>query len=160
MPLRIEPLSSQHKREDFDCGVEELNRFLKQFALQNQKKHFVRTYVGTDGDKIVGFYSLAFGEARRESAPEFMVKGAGRYKLPAIIIGRLAVAASEQGKGIGVGLLKDAVLRAKQAEEIGGLRVIIVHAKDDAAKAFYSKYGFIESLDDPMTLFFPIEHLL
>ena len=153
----IEPLSSNHERGDFDCGVEDLNRFLKQYAFQNQKKHFVRTYVGLHNGKIIGYYSLAFGAVKQDIVPESLTKGMGRYQLPAIILGRLAVHKDYQGKKIGIGLLKDAVLRAKQAEQIGGLRVIIVHAKDDDAKAFYMKYGFIEALDDPLTLLFPIE---
>lgn len=158
--LVIEPLSPKHKRDDFDCGVEDLNRFLKQYALQNQKKHFVRTYVGLRGDKIIGYYSLAFGEVKQEVAPEVLARGMGKCRLPAIIIGRLAAHKDEQGKKIGIGLLKDAIQRAKQAEQIGGLRVIIVHAKDDAAKAFYMKHGFIESLNAPLTLLFPIESVL
>jgi GNAT superfamily N-acetyltransferase len=81
----------------------------------------------------------------------------GKYQVPAIILGRLAIDKSYQGKGFGMALLKDAVLRAKQAEQIGGLRVIVVHAKDAAAQAFYSKYGFISAPDEPLTLFFPIE---
>jgi predicted GNAT family N-acyltransferase len=155
----IEPLSSAHKRDDFDCGVEDLNIFLKQYASQNQKKHFVRTYVGLKDSKIIGYYSLAFGEIRRESAPDFVIRGAGKYKVPAIIIGRLAVAKNEQGKKIGQGLLKDAILRSKKAEQIAGLRVIVVHAKDDNARMFYKKYGFIESKDDALTLVFPIEFI-
>ena len=153
----IEPLSSAHERGDFDCGVEDLNRFLKQYAFQNQKKHFVRTYVGLHDGKIIGYYSLAFGEVKQDIVPESLTRGMGKYKLPAIILGRLAVHKDFQGKKIGLGLLKDAVLRAKQAEQIGGLRVIIVHAKDDSAKNFYMKYGFVETLDDPLTLLFPIE---
>ena len=153
----IEPLSSAHERSDFDCGVEDLNRFLKQYAFQNQKKHFVRTYVGLHDRKIIGYYSLAFGAVKQDVVPESLTRGMGRYTLPAIILGRLAVHTDYQGQRIGLGLLKDAVLRAKQAEQIGGLRVIIVHAKDDSAKNFYMKYGFVEALDDPLTLLFPIE---
>lgn len=153
----IEPLSSVHDRSKFDCGVEDLNRFLKQYAFQNQKKHLVRTYVGLHDGKIIGYYSLAFGEVKQDVVPESMARGMGKYRLPAIVLGRLAVHKDAQGQKIGTGLLKDAVLRAKQAEQIGGLRVIIVHAKDDGAKAFYMKYGFIEAQDDPLMLFFPIE---
>lgn len=154
----VEPLSSAHNRDNFDCGVDDLNRFIKQFASQNQKKKLTRTYVCIRPDKsVVGYYSLAFGSVHQEGAPEFMTRGIGKYQIPVMIIGRLAIDRSEQGKGLGVALLKDAVIRTKKAEEIGGLRAIIVHAKDNNAQAFYTKYGFIPSLNDPLTLFFPIE---
>lgn len=154
----IEPLLKEHNREEFDCGVDALNLFLRRYAFQNQKKHFVRTYVGLFKRKIIGYYSLAFGEVRQEITPELLIRGMGRYNVPAIILGRLAVHYDFQSQGIGVGLLKDAILRAKIAEQIAGLRVIIVHAKDERARAFYKKYGFIESLGDPLTLLLPIEN--
>lgn len=155
--LVVEPLSSGHEKSDFDCGSTDLNLFLKQFASQNQKKHLVRTYVCCRGKQVVGYYSLAFGSVNQDGAPEFMTRGIGRYQIPAMILGRLAIDTKEQGKGLGIALLKDAVLRTKQAAQIAGLRAIIVHAKDAKAQSFYIKYGFISSLNDPLTLFFPIE---
>lgn len=154
----VEPLSSAHKKDSFDCGVDDLNRFIKQFASQNQKKKLTRTYVCLkDSKTIVGYYSLAFGSVHQDGAPEFMTRGIGKYQIPVMIIGRLAIDKSEQGKGLGKAMLKDAILRTKAAEEIAGLRAIIVHAKDSSAQEFYTKYGFIPSLNDPLTLFFPIE---
>lgn len=154
----VEPLSSAHSKDNFDCGVDDLNRFIKQFASQNQKKKLTRTYVCLkDGKTIVGCYSLAFGSVHQDGAPEFMTRGIGKYQIPVMIIGRLAINKSEQGKGLGKAILKDAILRTKAAEEIAGLRAIIVHAKDNSAQEFYTKYGFILSLNDPLTLFFPIE---
>jgi GNAT superfamily N-acetyltransferase len=155
----IEVLSSAHDRSSFDCGVEVLNVFLKQFALQNQKKNIVRTYVCVKQQKIVGYYSLAFGEAKQESAPVILLRRAGKYPISTLVLARLAVDKSCQGQGIGSAILKDAMLRTKQACEIAGLRAIVVHAKDDKARAFYARYGFIESLDNPLILFFPTEFL-
>lgn len=155
-PRAIEVLASGHDRAAFDCGVEALNLFLWQYAMQNQKRQFVRNYVCCQGKKILGYYSLAFGETRRESAPPILLRGAGKYPVPTIILARLAVDVSQQGKGIGATLLKNAVLRAKQAADIAGLRAIVVHAKDETAQNFYTKHGFIASPGDPLTLFFPI----
>lgn len=156
----VAPLSKNYNREKFDCGVDDLNRFIKQYALQNQKKHFVRTYVCSkaNDEDIIGYYSLSFGSVNQEDAPEALTRGVGKYQVPAIILGRLAIDKSYQGKGFGKALLKDAILRAKQAEQIGGLRVMVVHAKDLDAQNFYTKYGFISSLGDPLTMFFPIEN--
>jgi len=153
----VEVLSNKHDRNSFDCGIDDLNKFIKQYALQNQKKHFARTYVCCMGSQIVGYYTLSFGSVNRENAPDVLTRGMGKYQIPALVLGRLAIDIQYQGAGFGAALLKDAVLRAKQDEQIGGLRVIVVHAKDLAAQAFYMKYGFISSLDDPLTLFFPIE---
>lgn len=153
----VEVLSNKHNRKAFDCGVDDLNKFIQQYALQNQKKHFARTYVCCNDSKIIGYYTLSFGSVSRESAPNILTQGMGRYQVPALILGRLAIDKEYQNAGFGMALLKDAVLRAKQAEQIGGLRAIVVHTKDATAQAFYAKYGFISSLDDPLTLFFPIE---
>jgi predicted N-acetyltransferase YhbS len=59
-----------------------------------------------------------------------------------MLLARLAVDRCEQGQGLGKGLLKDALLRTLQAVEIAGLRAVIVHAKDAAAKTCYEKLGF------------------
>ena len=134
--------------------------FLKQYALQNQKKHLVRTYVCCRGKAIVGYYSLAFGETGRESAPAVLTKGVGNYPVPTMILARLAVDVSKQGKGVGETLLKNAMMRTRQAAEIAGLRAVVVHAKDKGAQAFYAKYGFIGAKDDALTMFFPIEFAL
>jgi predicted N-acetyltransferase YhbS len=76
--------------------------------------------------------------------------------VPVILIGRLAVDSSFQGRGIGADLLYDAVLRTLHAAEIAGIRAILVSAISDNAKRFYEKYGFISSPDDPRTLMITI----
>lgn len=156
-PLVVELLTAGHDRASFDCGVPALNTFLKQYALQNQQGNFVRTYVCRRSEKILGYFSLTFGEARPESAPAPLTKGMGKYRVPAMILARLAVDLSFQGQGLGEALLKNAIMRTKQAAHIAGLKAIIVHAKDSKAQAFYSNYGFIPSLDDPLVMFFPVE---
>jgi predicted GNAT family N-acyltransferase len=151
--FEIEPLSDRHDRGSFDCGVEVLNRFLKQFAFQNQKKHFVRTYVCCSADNVIGYYSLTFGSMKQENVPSQLVRGMGKYEVPAIILGRLAIDKSHHGKRLGAELLRDAVTRAKQAELIAGLRMIIVHAKDSRIQEFYQKYGFLSLPDAPLQTF-------
>ena len=76
-----------------------------------------------------------------------------RHSIPIILLARLAVDVTYQNKGLGKGLLKDALLRTIQAAEIGGLRAVVVHAKDPSAKDFYQKYGFEASPIDPLHLF-------
>ena len=152
-------LTKNHDRSAFDCGVAALNDYLKRFALQNQKKNAARTYVATRGDRVVGYYTLAYGSVASEEAPPRVTAGLARYPIPIILLARLGVDLSERGQGLGEGLLKDALLRTLQAADIAGLRAILVHAKDAAAKAFYERYGFEPSPIDPYHLFLKISDI-
>ena len=153
-------LTKDHDRDSFECGASALNDYLKKYALQNQKKHAARTYVATRGNRIVGYYSLAFGSVSLEEAPATVKSGLPRHPIPVILLARLAVDSAEQGRGLGAALLKDALLRTIQAAEIAGLRAMLVHAKDDAAKRFYEKFGFERSPIDPYHLFLTLSDIL
>lgn len=153
MALHIEKLHRDHTVEGFDCGKEPLNRFLIRFALQSQLANSSQTYLAVSGAEVVGFYTLVFGEVAFEDAPERLRKGVARHPVPLMILARLAVSASWAGKGIGSGLLKDAMVRTLAAADIAGLRAFAVHAKDDDARSFYKRFDFIESPSDPMHLF-------
>jgi GNAT superfamily N-acetyltransferase len=152
-------LEARHDRGSFECGVEPLNVYLKQYAWQNQKKGLVRNYVTCRGTRVVGYYSLAYGSAAQAEAPPVLTKGIGRYPIPLVILARLAVDVTEKGQGLGKALLKDAILRTLQAAEIAGLKAIFVQAKDQDAERFYTKHGFLPSPGDPLHLFFPLDPL-
>jgi predicted N-acetyltransferase YhbS len=153
-------LTRGHDRSAFDCGIPALNEYLKQYALQNQKKHAARTYVATRGNRVVGYYSLAYGSVTLAEAPQNVKSGLARHPIPVILLARLAVDMAERGRGIGAALLKDALLRTLQAAEIAGLRAMIVHAKDDAAKRFYEKFGFQPSPIDAFHLFLKVSDIM
>lgn len=138
-------LDKSHDRNAFDCGVPVLNDYLKQYAFQNQKRNAARTYVATRGKRVVGYYTLAYGSVSGEEAPMAVKAGLARHPIPVILLARLAVDQLEKGQGLGKGLLKDALLRTVQAAEIAGLRAVMVHAKDDAARHFYEKHDFVSS---------------
>ncbi|MBX9660667.1 MAG: GNAT family N-acetyltransferase [Nitrospiraceae bacterium] len=146
-----EKLSPDHDLAAFDSGEMVLDEWLRRRAAQNESSGASRTYVICAGKRVVGYYSLAVGAATHEQV-------AGRIKrnmpdpVPVMILGRLAVDRTFQGKGIGAGLLKDAVLRTLQAANIAGIRALLVHAISDAAKRFYEASGFIASPVDPMTV--------
>src|SRR5215470_7313698 len=88
-------LARGHDRSTFDCGVSPLNGYLKQYALQNQRKHAARTYVATRGNRVVGYYSLAYGSVTLEEAPKKVRSGLARHPIPVILLARLAVDVSE-----------------------------------------------------------------
>ncbi|HEX6958294.1 MAG TPA: GNAT family N-acetyltransferase [Ferrovibrio sp.] len=158
--LRIEKLHRRHAVENFDCGEDALNRFLVRFALPSQMANASQTYVGVaDDDAIVGFYTLVVGEVRYEEAPERLTKGLARHPVPVMLLARLGVSEAWQGKRIGAGLLRDAVLRTLQVADIAGVRALMVHAKNDAARAFYERFDFQPSPTDPLHLFALIKGL-
>jgi len=152
-PLRIERLQRVHELEFFDCGREALNRFLIRYALQNQLAGASQTYLALNGTEVVGNYTLVVGQVDYNDAPERLKKGLAKHPVPIMLLARLAVAANWQGKGLGSGLLKDAMMRTVQAAEIAGIRAFAVHAKDDEAKAFYERFDFIAAPSDPYHLF-------
>jgi Acetyltransferase (GNAT) family. len=153
MALRIEKLRRDHRVDGFDCGKEPLNRFLVRFALQSQAANASQTYLALSDEEVVGYTTLVFGEVAYEDAPERLRKGVARHPIPLMILARLAVARGWAGRGIGSGLLKDALVRTLAAAEIAGLRAFAVHAKDDEARAFYERFDFIAAPTDPMHLF-------
>lgn len=152
-PLRIEKLKRSHAVDAFDCGREALNRFLIRYALQSQQAGASQTYVAMAVEEIVGYYTLVVGQVEYNDAPERLTKGLARHPVPIMLLARLAVAAGWQGKGLGAGMLKDAVLRTLQAADIAGIRAFAVHAKDDEARAFYEHFDFVPSPSDPYHLF-------
>lgn len=157
--FRIEKLRRDHPVNGFACGREELDRFLIRHALTNQQASASQTYLGLHDDEVIGFYSLVVGEVAYADAPERLTKGLARHPVPIMLLARLAVSTAWQGRGIGAGLLKDAMRRTLQAADIGGIRAFAVHAKDDTAQRFYEHFDFAPSPTDPLHLFLLIKDL-
>lgn len=148
------PLEPGHHVDDFDCGETALNRYLQKHALQSQRSYGTVTYVSLSDNHVVGYYTLLYGSISHDAAAKRMTKGLGSYPtVPVIILARLAIDRSVQGKGLGKGLLKDALYRAYSAAQLAGLRAFVVHAKDDAAKAYYMQYDFESLPDNPLHLY-------
>lgn len=155
----IHKLSAEDVTDPFDCGRDELNRFLKRFALANQAADAAQTYVTSRARRVVGYYSLAVGSVQSEDSPSRAVKGMARHPVPVMILARLAVDRSDQGSGIGNALLKDALLRTAQAADIAGIRALVVHAKDEDARRWYEQFDFEPSPTDPLHLFLLLKDL-
>lgn len=146
----------------FDCGHAALNQFLQRFALANQKANSAQTYVCCERDTclVAGFYSLVVGSVEPSHAASRVVKGLARHPVPVMILARLAISKNHQNAGLGRALLKDALLRTLQAAGIAGIRAVLVHAKDDAARNWYLQWGFEPSPTDPYHLFLLIKDLM
>lgn len=157
--IRIEKLARHHRIEDFSCGQRQLDRFLALYALQSQLANASQTYVAIAGDLVIGFYTLVVGEAAYEDAPERLLKGMARHPIPLMILARLAVDAAHQGRGIGEGLLKDAMRRTVAAADIAGIRALAVHAKDDSARKYCERFSFESSPTEPLHLYMLVKDI-
>lgn len=155
-PSAPERLKAEHELDSFNSGVPTLDDWLKRQARKNEENGASRTFVICLGQKVMGYYSLAAGSVLQANAP-------GRIRrnmpdpIPVMLLGRLAVDRSWHGKGLGKGLLRDAVLRTIHAAETAGIRAILVHAISENAKHFYKACGFQQSPVDPMTLMVSIQ---
>ena len=153
-----EPLNPNHDIAGFDCGVMSLDAWLERRAAANQVSGGSRTFVVCEGTKVVGYYALASSAVAPAAAP-------GRFRrnmpdpVPVVVLGRLAVATSHHGKGLGRALFQDAALRVIHAADAIGIRGMVVHALSERAKAFYLGIGLDESPLDPMTLMVTVADL-
>jgi GNAT superfamily N-acetyltransferase len=151
-------LKAEHVVNEFVSGVPSLDEWLRKRALVNQSKGASRTYVVSDTDRVVAFYALAASAVASGAAP-------GRFKrnmpepIAVVVLGRLAIARSHQGRGLGRALFQDAAQRVIHASEAIGIRGLLVHAISDEAKSFYLSLGLTPSPLEPMTLMATIEDL-
>ncbi|AVR88848.1 GNAT family N-acetyltransferase [Thauera aromatica] len=146
-----EPLAAHHDTDAFSCGVESLDRWLKQRALKNQATGASRTFVVCEDNRVLAYYALASSAVAAELAT-------GRLRrtmpdpIPVLVLGRLAIDQSLRGQGIGRALVRDACLRVMAAADAIGIRGLLVHALSPEAQAFYEHVGFESSPLEPMTL--------
>jgi GNAT superfamily N-acetyltransferase len=155
----ITKLSSAHVVTGFDCGRDDLNRFLIRHALANQQIDDSQTYVAPVEGRVVGFYTLAVGSVEYDVSAPSLRKGRPTRSIPIMLLARLAVDLRWQGRGIGKTLLKDAMLRTIQAADIAGICAVIVHAKDQRAREFYEHFDFVPSPTDTLQLFVTLKDL-
>lgn len=153
-----QPLNETHEFSEFDCGIESLNNWLSKHAIKNQKNHASRTFVICEEQSVIGYYSLASGSVQRNDAPKSLQRNMPE-PLPVIILGRLAVSSSHQGKMLGTSLLKDVIVRSVFVASNIAACAIMVHAISDDAKRFYEFHGFQASPLNSMTLFLAMKKL-
>jgi GNAT superfamily N-acetyltransferase len=138
-------LGANHALQAFDCGKATLNDWLVRHAMQAQSSGSARTFVVVEGSRVVGYFSLAVGQADALEVPDRIRKGMGRFPIPVVILARLAVSLKDQGKGIGVGMLQDAIRRTLAVADQAGVRALLTHPIDEEAARFYRRFGFESS---------------
>lgn len=149
----VEPLSKAHDVSGFDSGRHaSLNAWLQKNALQNQANDSARTYVVHRAGRVLGYYTISAGSVRREQATARAAQGLASHPVPISLLARLAVDKGEQGRGLGSGLLKDALLRIERAAEVLDIRAVLVHAIAEEARAFYERFNFEPCPGDPLHL--------
>lgn len=152
----VESISSDHVTAEFDCGSDAQTRWLQKHALQAHRTDTskVRVVAHIGDPQVVGYYALAAGSVEVANGPIRVGKGMPRYPVPVVILTRLGVDRSEQGRGLGRALLKDVLLRVAIASEIIGARALLIHCEDEVARAFYRHIGEFEvSPTDPLHLY-------
>jgi GNAT superfamily N-acetyltransferase len=146
-----ELLVEDHDLAAFDSGEPSLDDWLRKRALANQAGGASRTFVACEEKRVVGYYALASGAVTAASVP-------GRFKrnmpdpIPVVLLGRLAIDRTWQGRGLGRSLFRDAASRVSQAADVIGIRGILVHALSEDARKFYLALGFVECPGEPLIL--------
>jgi len=147
-----EPLETWHDISSFGCGVPALNDYIINRALADSRAGKSQTQVASRAKVVVAYYSLAAGSVEAADATERPTKGQGQQAIPVVVLVRLAVDSSEQGHGLGESMLFQALARSADAARLIGVRAVLVHAKDAAARSFYERYGFEPSPTHPLHL--------
>jgi GNAT superfamily N-acetyltransferase len=157
--LRVEPLVARHDRTAFSCGNESLDRYLQQQANQDARRNLAAVFVTcTEGtNTVVGYYTLsAFAVLPRE-LPDHLLRRLPRYdRLPAILLGRLAVDRRQHGQRLGQRLLLDALLRCRDESARIGALAVVLDAIDSNALGFYEHFGFQLLVDHANRLYLPM----
>ena len=140
---RPEPLDPQrHRRAEFDCGNDTLNEWLARYAGQSRRRHTAATWVIADrADVVVAYASLSMTGVDLSAAPEDMAKGSPQ-PVPALLCGRLAVDRRYAGLGIGTALVGHILATAVDMNRSAAMKAVIVTAVDEAARAWWTRFGF------------------
>jgi predicted N-acetyltransferase YhbS len=137
----VELLTDRHRVEGFESGNAELDQWLVRTAPVAARAGTAATYVLCRGPRVVGYYALAMGSISHVAAPSRLRRGMPD-PVPVVVLARLALKRSEQGKRLGGHLLVDALRGCVRGGQAFGARAVVVDAIDDRAAAFYRHFGF------------------
>ena len=158
-PPVVEPLAAHHDRASFTCGEPALDVYIRRQASQDVRRRVAQVFValGDVPGSIAGYYTLSAASFQKSRLPQALAKRLPHYPVPAVVLGRLAVDRTRQGRGLGEALLLDAIRRVVRAGTTIAVYAMIVDAKNDRAQAFYERYGFRAFADEQRRLFLPLE---
>lgn len=151
--------AKEHDKSGFDCENEALNRFIRQQASQLLKRHETVIYGAIDNNRLAGFYTLSACQIMQSDDAELLKRQSPHSPIGCVLLGRLAVDKAYKGRGLGADLLLHAMQTAKKLSQMMGLAYVIVDAKDDTAKAFYERFGFVELSQHPLRLCYAIKDI-
>jgi len=147
----------------FTCGNEELDIWLTKYAFVSHQSGMARVFVSTvdsEDDEVAGFYALATGGVEHDLAPQRVTKGVPRHPVPVTVLTRMGVATKYKRNGLGYALLRDALVRVNAAADEVGIRALLIHAKNEEARAFYMSFAEFEPAPtDPLHLFLLMKDL-
>jgi predicted N-acetyltransferase YhbS len=160
LELIIAPLNKHHERKPFDCGENSLTQYLHRYASQDIRRRVSRVFVASAPEaprQVIGYYSLSAGSLEATALPEAFRRRLPGYPVPVVLLGRLAIAESHQGMGLGSILLADALQRIAQASQVMAVYAVVVDALNDQAAEFYRQFGYISLPSQPLKLFLPMD---
>lgn len=156
---REEAITKEHHRENFNCGEDQLNIFLRQHARKSHDQGGAKTFLAIDckdSKTILGFYSLSPTSLDYARTPQIIQRGLARYDVPAFRLARLAVSLDTQKQGLGGQLLLAAGRRClRVSAEVGGV-MLLIDAKNKEVARWYESYGAIALFDTPLCLVLPL----
>lgn len=143
--MLIEPISRSHDRKAFDCGDDEVSRFLREQALQDHEKNLSRTMVlvdeGGDPHRIIGYHTLVMTQVRQEEIPNDRPRI--KRGIPVILLGQLGVDREFQGRGLGEMLLMDAQARVDEISRRAGVHAMMLDARNERLARWYEEHDFV-----------------
>lgn len=150
---------TRHRVDEFACGQETLDRWLRAYAGQSQRRDAARTFVTAEPDgTVAGYYTLVAAQVEHSAATATVRKDLSpHFPIPVALLARLAVASPHQRVGLGRSLLLDALRRVLRASEELAVRAVTVDALDERAASFYRAFGFEPSDLAPNTLMAPLK---
>ena len=141
--MRVERLDDRHDLSGFDCGIKELDDWLRVHALENQRRNLSRTFVLVDDtETVIGYYALTMGGVIKDELPRRFGRGLPGYQIGMVLLARLAVDSRHQGEGVGRDLMIDAIVNAAAAGQHAAARFVAVDPINQSARAFYARFGF------------------
>jgi len=158
----VETLAADHQTEAFDCGSPAHTEWLRNLGLQAQQAGTSRVYVVCRAGErsVVGYHALAAGSVEPEHTPPRTQRGTGHHPIPVVLLTRLGVDLSEQGRGLGAALVKDALRRVAAVGQEIGVRALLIHAESEQAREFYMHLAEFEpSPTDPLHLYLLMKDL-